>query len=123
MMSSAAIPPEMPGRVAALRKRCVRHDEREAVGRCSQCEGGFCRECLTEHEDRMFCAPCFILHVGAGKRVRQGPRRDWRRCKAALLMVGSLLCMVGVFYLLGRVLAVIPPELHDGTIWKRVTEQ
>ncbi len=116
MTNGAVIPPVIPGGHVTPRRRCVRHEEREAVGRCVVCKGGFCRECLTEHEDRLYCGPCFAVRVEAGRR--DGARRlDWRRWRTALLMTGSLLCLVTGIYLLGRMLAAIPADVHDGTVW------
>ena len=39
-------------------KRCWNHDAREAVCRCPACGRSFCRECVTEHENRLMCASC-----------------------------------------------------------------
>ena len=112
----AFMPPAVPARASAPRRRCARHEEREAVARCTACGGGFCRECVTEHEDRIYCGPCFAKHVaGEQKRARHIP---WSRMRGTALAAGSLFCLVLGFYLLGRVLAAIPSEFHDGTIWK-----
>ena len=117
MTDGVAIPPPVPGRPGAPRRRCVRHEDREASGRCTECGGAFCRECVTEHEDRLYCAPCFAARLaGPARAVR--PKRDWRRWRAAGATAGSVLCLIAGFYALGRVLAAVPPELHDGTIWK-----
>jgi len=52
-------------------QRCFNHVQREAVARCPQCRGYFCRECITEHDDRVICAGCL------SKLVRKSalPRR------------------------------------------------
>ena len=39
-------------------QRCRNHAEREAVARCPGCGHHFCRECVTEHDDRILCAAC-----------------------------------------------------------------
>lgn len=123
MTSGAAIPPVMPGRASAPRRRCVRHDEREAVGRCTACGGAFCRECVTEHEDRLYCGPCFAQCVGGDRTTRPKRRINWGRWKALVLTAGSVVCAVLCFYWLGRVLAAVPADLHDGTIWKELSGQ
>jgi hypothetical protein len=115
------MPPPVSGRSSAPRRRCVRHDEREAVGRCTECAGGFCRECLTEHEDRIYCGTCFGLKIGSAKKAT-GPRRDWRRLRAIAFTAGSLVCLAAGFYLLGRTLAAIPPDVHDGTVWEKLNQ-
>lgn len=117
-MTSTAIPPSVPGRPPAPRRRCARHEEREAVGRCTGCEGGFCRECLTEHEDRLYCGTCFASRAGAGGRGATGRRAGWKHWKKGALAAGSLLCLTAGFYGLGRVLAAIPADIHDGTVWR-----
>jgi hypothetical protein len=119
MTGGPVMPPPVSGRPSAPRRRCVRHDEREAVGRCTECEGAFCRECLTEHEDRLYCGPCFASKINSGKK-KTGRRRDWRRVRAIAVTAGSLVCLTAGFYLLGRALAVIPPDVHDGTVWEKL---
>ncbi len=110
------IPPPVPARAVAPRRRCVRHDAREAVARCVECGGGFCRECVTEHEDRIYCASCHGRLVAAATRL---PRRvPWARVRKAAATAGSIVCLVIGFYLLGRALVAIPSDFHDGTIWK-----
>ena len=43
---------------ALAHQRCFHHSLREAVARCPECRQFYCRECVTEHDDRMFCAAC-----------------------------------------------------------------
>lgn len=111
---TSVVPPALrrptPGR------RCVRHDSREAVGRCVGCGAGFCHECITEHEGKLYCAPCFARRAGAAQKSSRQPGGEKRR--AALLTTGSLLCLLVGFYLLGRLLSAVPPDFHDGTIWQ-----
>ena len=123
MTGGAAIPPVAPGRPAAPRRRCSRHDEREAVGRCTECAGGFCRECLTEHEDRLYCGPCFAQQVDGARRAAARRTTDWRRWRTVVLTAGSLFFLVAGIYGLGRVLAAIPADFHDGTVWKKTFGQ
>jgi hypothetical protein len=113
----AAIPPPASAPAAAPRRRCVRHESREAVARCVSCGGGFCRECITEHDDRLYCATCFELPAAAARRSGGGAGLAGR-LKPILAASGSLLCVVLAFYLLGRVLAAIPSDFHDGTVWR-----
>ena len=95
-------------------QRCLNHASREAVARCPECGHYFCRECITEHEDRVVCASCLRKLVessaGGGHRVR--------------LVLGAAQCFLGVltawlfFYLVGRVLVLIPTSFHEGTVWE-----
>ena len=50
-------------------QRCYHHHGREAVVRCPECGRFYCRECVTEHDDRMLCSRCLeqITHSAAGK--------------------------------------------------------
>ena len=41
-----------------LHQRCFNHMLREAVACCPECRRYFCRECVTEHEDKVLCAAC-----------------------------------------------------------------
>ena len=118
MTEGAAIPPVVARRAPEPKRRCARHDEREAVGRCMVCAGGFCRECVTEHEDRLYCGTCFAAHIEQGRRASRRGRTDWGRWKAAATTAGSLLFLVLGYYALGRMLAAIPADVHDGTVWE-----
>jgi hypothetical protein len=73
----------------------------------------FCRECVTEHEDRVLCAECLKKEV-ARESVRPG---GFRRLLRGLLPVAGLLIAWLFFYALGRTLLLIPSAVHDGTIW------
>jgi hypothetical protein len=99
---------------ALTRKRCLFHVEREAVARCPECGQFFCRECITEHEDRVICAACLkrIAKKSGARRVRFTG------------LVRALQCALGVliawlfFYFGGRLLAKIPSQYHEGALWK-----
>ena len=43
---------------AVALQRCLHHGEREAIARCPECGSFFCRECITEHDERVLCASC-----------------------------------------------------------------
>ena len=96
-------------------QRCFLHAEREAAAVCLECGRFFCRECVTEHEDRVVCASCL-------KRLSQPSL--FRRLRLAWLgeALGLLLalCVVwGAFYGLGRALLQIPSQFHEGTLWEK----
>jgi len=122
MTRGAPNPSVATGNPTALRRRCARHEEREAVGRCSVCAGGFCRECLTEHEDRLYCGPCFTLQVASVRRVASRSNINWCFWRRITLTIGSLVCLVAGAYALGRLLAAIPADFHDGKVWKKTFE-
>ena len=94
-------------------QRCFNHAQREAVARCPECGHFFCRECVTEHDDRVICAACL------GKLARAPLLR--RRAFAGL--VRSAQCALGLFvawfffYLIAEALLSIPASFHEGTLW------
>jgi hypothetical protein len=75
----------------------------------------FCRECVTEHEDRVICAECLKKIVSSQASSRGGIRRLFR----GLLPVSGLLIAWLCFYILGRTLLLIPAPIHDGTVWEQ----
>jgi hypothetical protein len=99
-------------------QRCLNHVDREAVARCPECRKYYCRECISEHDDRVLCASCLrrLLEPAAARPRRfAGIGRLVTTC-AALALVWFF------FFLVGRSLLAIPAPFHDGTIWKSITE-
>ena len=101
----------MPG---LIHERCFHHALREAVARCPECERFFCRECVTEHDDRVICASCLKKIVARGGDARA--RWSWVR-RAAQCAAGLAVCWV-VFYYAGRALLALPSSFHEGTLWQ-----
>jgi hypothetical protein len=97
-----------------IQQRCVNHELREAASRCPVCLRYFCRECVTEHEDRVLCAEC-LKKVIASENVPSGVGRSLVR---GLLPIAGLLMAWLFFYAIGRTLLLIPSAVHDGTIWE-----
>ena len=98
----------------AIYQRCYHHEFREAASRCPECRRYFCRECVTEHQDRVICAECLK------KLMAEAPARP-RRLRGlmrALLPAAGLLLAWLCFYALGRTLLLIPAAVHDGTVWE-----
>ncbi len=95
-------------------QRCFNHYQREAVARCPQCKQYYCRECITEHEDRVICAACLA-------KLARKPLLS-RRTFAGIFHVGE--CALGImaawffFYLIGESLLKLPSSFHEGTLWK-----
>jgi hypothetical protein len=86
---------------------------REAVARCPECTRFFCRECVTEHEDRLLCAGC--LAKIAEPAIRQ--RRNLRPIAIFFQSTIGLLILWVVFYYIGQILLAIPAQMHEGTTW------
>lgn len=45
--------------------KCYNHPQIDAVGTCSQCGKGGCRDCIEDVGGAMLCENCFNLHKGA----------------------------------------------------------
>src|SRR5260370_40879694 len=96
-------------------KRCFNHAGREAVARCPECTQFYCRECITEHDDRVLCAPCLRKLARVPLFRRRGFGRTFR---AAQVMLGLLAAWL-FFYLIGSTLRSIPASFHVGELWQR----
>ena len=94
---------------------CAIHPDRQSSARCPSCGSYFCSECITEHEGRLTCASC----LAADSTKPTATKAKWRFPFAATLqvIVALILCWA-VYYSIGRTLADIPDEFHDGTIWE-----
>jgi hypothetical protein len=90
-------------------QRCLIHADREAVARCPACANYFCRECVTEHEGKFLCSNCI--------QRRSAPIESANRTAgwfmAAIGMIFGLAVAWFFFYLIGRLLILVPPNLHD----------
>jgi hypothetical protein len=97
-------------------RRCARHASREAAARCPSCGEFFCRECVSEHAGKLLCSACLARATVTSERKR-GRRAALRRIGAAA--AGGLALWIA-FYSVGSLLATIPADVHDGTIWKKM---
>jgi hypothetical protein len=95
-------------------QRCLNHSLREAVARCPECRGFFCRECVTEHDDRVICSACLRRIADV---VEARPRRLGALLPPVQVIAGVLLAWL-FFYGVGRVLVSIPSSFHEGTMWE-----
>ncbi|MDI6774583.1 MAG: rhomboid family protein [Verrucomicrobiota bacterium] len=94
-------------------QRCFNHASREAAARCPACGRCFCRECVTEHGDRVICATCLRKPAGGGEK---------RRLRSAALLLRSALGFMvlwALIYHIGQVLLRIPSSVHEGTLWMK----
>ncbi|MDY7037756.1 MAG: rhomboid family protein [Thermodesulfobacteriota bacterium] len=94
-------------------QRCFNHEYREAVAICLECDRFFCRECITEHEDRVLCASCLST---LNKSPWLRPLRYKGIIRLAQFLSGSLALWI-FFYYLGQVLLSLPTSFHEGTLW------
>ena|SRR6186713_890205 len=94
-------------------KRCVNHWQREAVARCPVCNRFFCRECVTEHDDRVICASCLNKQIAQ----KEASRMSLRPVMRAFHMAFAILVLWMFFYYMGEILLSLPDSFHEGTIW------
>ena len=96
------------------RQRCFNHALREAAARCPECKQFFCRECITEHEDRVLCTACLkklAKPAFAKSRAFAGPVR------IAQFSFGILLAWF-FFFVIGEILVQLPDSFHEGALWQ-----
>ncbi|HWB59983.1 MAG TPA: rhomboid family protein [Chthoniobacteraceae bacterium] len=101
----------IPSTLAA--QRCHFHIGREAVARCPECKRFFCRECITEHDDRLICASC--LQKLAVKK--SGVRGKFGAVGGVFLCVLGILVAWVFFYSMGQLVLMLPSNFHEGTVW------
>ncbi len=95
-------------------QRCLNHRFREAVARCPECGRFFCRECITEHEDKVLCASCLRKQLKSGSQRLH--RYQWIiRCSH--FFTGLFLLYV-IFYYSAQILLALPTAFHEGTLWQ-----
>ena len=96
-------------------QRCYHHKKREAVVRCPDCGRFFCRECVTEHHQRMLCSMC-LQHITRGREKKS---KAWVQSFFWLGQGGIGFVLIWyAFYLMGLFLLKIPHTFHEGTIWQ-----
>jgi len=100
--------------VGLSHQRCFNHAAREAVARCPECRQFFCRECVTEHDDRVICAACLRKLAVVPLKGRRG---FLGLVRIAQLCTGVFLAWL-FFYWAGQMLLRLPSSFHDGTAWK-----
>lgn len=95
-------------------QRCFNHQNREAAARCPECGRYFCRECVTEHDDRVLCAVCLnsLLQSSSVKKIQ------FRSLFRLFQFLLGLLIIWMFFYYLGEALISIPADFHEGTLWE-----
>ena len=101
-----------PG-LSLLQQRCVNHPNREASARCPECSRFFCRECITEHDDRVLCASC--LAKLTAKKEEQ--RKIWELAPRLGLAFLALIVIYFSAVLVGNLLLSIPSQFHTHGGW------
>ena len=93
-----------------VQHRCSVHPAREASARCPSCRQFFCRECVTEHDDRLLCAACLRRSAAPAKPTQSRP--DFLRWPVPIAL--GLLMAWTAFFLLGQILLTTPSTWHEG---------
>jgi len=108
-----------PAPVEFAQMRCFRHPQREAAAKCPECKRFFCRECVTEHDDRIICASCL-------RKLASAEKPKTARLRTVVLgaqaLVGFLIAWI-CFYYVGQTALSIPSSLHEGSVWKKLEEE
>ncbi|NQU40669.1 MAG: rhomboid family protein [Lentisphaerae bacterium] len=100
---------------AITQQRCTLHPHREAVAHCPECHRPFCRECVTEHDDRIVCAACIRDLVAQGR----GDGLARARFRAPLLHAAlGFMVLWLTFYAVGQSLLRLPSAFHEGSLWR-----
>jgi hypothetical protein len=95
-------------------QRCFNHARREAVAQCPECKQFFCRECVTEHDDRVLCSVCLkkLARLPLTKRPAFVKIMRFAQCLLGLLVTWFF------FFLIGEGLLALPDSFHEGTLWR-----
>jgi len=95
-------------------QRCFNHAVREAAARCPECRQFFCRECITEHEDRVLCTACLrkLTQPLSARRRSFAPVKRFVECAAGILLAWFF------FFLIGESLGRFSDSFHEGVIWQ-----
>lgn len=96
------------------KEKCFHHPAREAAARCPLCRQYYCRECVTEHDDRLVCAAC-LREASSGKRSFSRWSRDAALLAPAVL---SFLVLWILFHVIGWSLLLVPGEGHEQALWQ-----
>jgi hypothetical protein len=104
--SPVALPAE-PATLRLRHARCLFHPLREAAARCPHCAGTFCRECVTDEDDKLACPPC-LRRMTRPPAPKSSAIRQFRQVVAGFI---ALACLMTLFFSLLR-WRVNRPELH-----------
>lgn len=96
------------------RQRCLNHSGREAAAKCPQCSHFYCRECITEHEDKIICASCLEKQFEPDDKKKKnfGKLLKWSGAFFGIVLIWLF------FFFLGKLLLLIPSAFHEGSIWQ-----
>jgi hypothetical protein len=100
-------------------QRCHNHLKREAVSLCLECTRYFCRECVTEHDNRVICASCIRkLSTKSEKK-----RLNLEGLKRLALSVFGVFTLWLFFYILGFTLVSVAEPFHEDVLWEETQDE
>ena len=102
-----AAPSGKPAASSLRHARCLFHPLREAAARCPHCGGTFCRECVTDEDDKLACPPC-LRRMTRPPAPKPSPARGLKQALAGFI---ALACLAALFFALLS-WRVNTPELH-----------
>lgn len=106
---------DTPINTPLARRRCFTHPAREAAAVCPECKRCFCRECVTEHDDRVICANCLARMTNHENKPRSA---SWLPLGLALQALLGFLLVWLLLHGLGSVLLSLPSAFHEGEMWE-----
>jgi len=89
-----AAPFGKPAAAGLRHARCLFHPLREAAARCPHCGGTFCRECVTDEDDKLACPPC-LRKMSRPPALKPSAARRFRQ---ALAGAAALACLMALFF-------------------------
>jgi hypothetical protein len=96
-----------PAAAGLRHARCLFHPLREAAARCPHCGGTFCRECVTDEDDKLACPPC-LRRMARPPAPKPSAARQFKQVLAGFT---ALTCVMALFFWLLSWRASTP-ELH-----------
>jgi hypothetical protein len=105
-LDTSAAPSGTSAAAGLRHARCLFHPLREAAARCPHCGGTFCRECVTDEDNKLACPPCLrrMMHPPAKRTLG-------RKFLEGIAGLAALVCLAGLFFALLQ-WRVNQPEVH-----------
>ncbi|MDT8390520.1 MAG: rhomboid family protein [Lentisphaeria bacterium] len=100
-----------------LRQHCFNHPDRDAAARCPECGRFYCRECVTEHRDRVLCATCLKQESEAAAPNTRKKASPAGLAISVFQLIAGLFFLWVFFHFIGQLLLRVPSEFHEGGMW------